>query len=146
MFTQIDSKAGGAATPMRCVQDHQFGYIYNMWVRDDYRYRNNNEGLTMHAMEEAAPGNPDIAERVKTFRYRVPEELYDLENDPNCLNNLIDNPEYSAKGDEMRAILENQMKETNDPVLEAFENRTSPDIVTRVFNAVYPDHENRNKN
>ncbi len=145
VFTQIDSKAGGAATPMRCVQDHQFGYIFNMWVRDDYRYRNNNEGLTMHAMEEAAPGNPDIAERVRMFRYRVPEELYDLEHDPNCLKNLIDDPEYSAKADEMRAILQAQMQETNDPVLEAFENRTSPNVVTRVFNAVYPDHESRKK-
>jgi len=76
----------------------------------------------------------------------VPEELYNLEQDPNCLKNLIDDPEYSAKADEMRAILQAQMQESNDPVLEAFENRTSPDVITRVFNAVYPGHENRNKN
>jgi len=38
VFTQIDSKVDGAATPMRCVQDKKFGYIYNMWHRDDYYY------------------------------------------------------------------------------------------------------------
>jgi hypothetical protein len=46
----------------------------------------------------------------------------------------------------MRGILKAQMQETGDPVLEAFEKRNSPDVVTRVFNAVYPDHEKRNKN
>ena len=65
----------------------------------------------MHAMEEAAPGNPDIAERVRMFRYRVPEELYDLEQDTNCLKNLIDDPEHRAKADEIRAILQAQMRE-----------------------------------
>ena len=30
VFTQIDSKAGGAAVPMRCVQSADYGYIYNM--------------------------------------------------------------------------------------------------------------------
>jgi N-sulfoglucosamine sulfohydrolase len=146
VFTQIDSKAGGAAVPMRCVQNKQFGYIFNMWVRDEYRYRNNNEGLCMKAMEEAAKDDPAIAERVRMHRYRVPEELYDLEADPDCLNNLMDDPAYEVQRDAMRAALKHQMEESRDPVLEAFENRASSDIVDRVFRATYPDHVDRKKN
>ena len=145
VFTQIDSKAGGAAVPMRCVQNKQFGYIFNMWVRDEYRYRNNNEGLCMKAMEEAAKDDPAIAERVRMHRYRVPEELYDLEADSDCLNNLIDDPAYEVQRDAMRAALKHQMKESQDPVLEAFQNRFSSDIVDRVFRATYPDHVDKKK-
>jgi N-sulfoglucosamine sulfohydrolase len=36
VFTQIDSKAGHAAVPMRCVQDKDFGYIFNAWAKGDH--------------------------------------------------------------------------------------------------------------
>ena len=39
---------------MRCVQDEKFGYIFNPWADGKFWYRNNNEGLTMQAMVEAA--------------------------------------------------------------------------------------------
>ena len=58
VFTQIDSKAGGDAVPMRCVQTENFGYIYNPFSDGKYWYRNNNEGKTMVAMNEAAKTDP----------------------------------------------------------------------------------------
>ncbi len=36
----------------------------------------------MKAMEKAAKTDSDIATRVELFRYRFPEEFYDLKNDP----------------------------------------------------------------
>ncbi|UCG48335.1 MAG: sulfatase, partial [Phycisphaerales bacterium] len=92
VFTQIDMKAGGDAVPMRCVQDKRYGYIFSPWADGKFWYRNNNEGLTMKAMVEAAGRRPDVAERVRMFRYRAAEELYDLENDPDCLKNLVGKP------------------------------------------------------
>jgi len=126
VFTQIDSKAGHAAVPMRCVQDRQFGYIFNAWSKGDHYYRNANEGLSMKAMQEAAKTNPEIAARVKLFRYRVPQELYDLKNDPDCLHNLIDNPKYRQQLIQKQKELEEWMINTKDPLLASFNKRSNP--------------------
>jgi N-sulfoglucosamine sulfohydrolase len=126
VFTQIDMKAGGDAIPMRCVQDHRFGYIFNPWSDGTFYYRNNNEGLTMKAMVEAAKTDSDVAQRVTMFRSRAVEELYDLQKDPDCLRNLIDKPDNQAEVDAMRRHLQDWMKQTRDPLLATFQSRHSP--------------------
>ncbi|MCZ6793830.1 MAG: sulfatase [Planctomycetota bacterium] len=123
VFTQIDKKAGGDAVPMRCVQDGEYGYLYNPFSDGKHWYRNNNEGLCMKAMQQAAKSDPAIAARIDLFRYRVPEELYDLRKDPDCLVNLIARPEHKQTIDAMRARLRAWMERTRDPMLEAFLNK-----------------------
>ncbi|MFT5127982.1 MAG: N-sulfoglucosamine sulfohydrolase [Rhodothermales bacterium] len=137
VITQIDSKAGGAAVPMRCVQDTKFGYIYNPFSDGKYYYRNNNEGGTMAAMNKAAKTDPEIAKRVDLFRHRVPEEFYDLEKDPNCLHNLVDNPEYRSAIVKMQGQLRGWMVAHTDPMLPAFDNRNDRAQVDRVLEQVY---------
>ncbi|MBN1911876.1 MAG: sulfatase [Pirellulales bacterium] len=137
VFTQIDCKAGGDAVPMRCVQTAKFGYIYNPFCDGKHRYRNNNEGQTMRAMEKAAANDPEMAARVKLFRYRVPEEFYDLENDPDCLKNLIDDPAHAERIDQMRARLKAWMEKTNDPMLPAFLHRTDRAAVDEILHKTY---------
>jgi N-sulfoglucosamine sulfohydrolase len=137
VFTQIDMKAGGDAVPMRCVQDKHFGYIFSPWSDGKFYYRNNNEGLTMKAMIEAAKTNPDVAQRVKMFRYRVPEELYDLKNDPDCLNNLVDNAGFEDQRKKMQNQLHDWMRRTGDPLLAAFENRSSPKNLKSILADIY---------
>jgi N-sulfoglucosamine sulfohydrolase len=137
VFTQIDSKAGGAAVPMRAVQNAKFGYIYNPFSDGKYWYRNNNEGKTMAAMNEAAKTDKGIAARVDLFRHRVPEEFYDLENDPDCLVNLIGDAQHLETIQALQAKLVAQMKKTNDPMLKAFENRGDRTIVDEVIVATY---------
>lgn len=137
VFTQIDRKAGGDAVPMRCVQDAEMGYIFNAWADGTHVYHNNNEGMTMRAMNEAAKTDPFIAGRVHVFRYRTPEELYDLKNDPDCLKNLIDDPDYRDRADRLRRELLVWMKQTGDPLTPAFENRGNPEKVKQVLEQVY---------
>ncbi len=137
VFTQIDMKAGGDAVPMRCVQDKRFGYIFNPWADGKFWYRNNNEGLTMKAMVEAAKTDPSIAQRVKMFRYRAAEELYDLKNDPDCLNNLIDKAGFTNQHKKMQSQLHNWMRLTGDPLLPAFENRNSPEKLRSALIEIY---------
>ena len=120
-------KAGGDAVPMRCVQNKQFGYLFSPWADGKFWYRNNNEGLTMKAMVEAAKDDQQVAQRVRMFRYRAMEEFYDLRRDPNCLNNLIDEPQYKDDCRKMQNELCQWMKKTGDPLLKAFENRYSPE-------------------
>lgn len=143
VFTQIDMKAGGDAVPMRCVQNQRLGYIFSPWSDGKFVDRNNNEGLTMKAMVEAAKTNPRAAERVRMFRYRTFEELYDLQNDPDCLNNLVNKPDRKDDLDHMRNELHAWMKRTRDPLLPAFENRTSPEKVKAVLTNVYGENYTR---
>lgn len=145
VFTQIDKKAGGDAVPMRCVQNARFGYIYNPFSDGKHRYRNNNEGKCMAAMQRAAVDDPMIAARIQLFRYRVPEEFYDLENDPNCLNNLIDDVKHAEQIDAMRQQLSAWMQKTNDPMRNAFAHRSDRTIVDHVMLETYgpPKHKKR---
>ncbi len=63
---------------------------------------------------------------------RVPEELYDLETDPNEQNNLVDNPEYGDVKERMSAMLGRHMKETDDPFLgKEFTRDYSPELYKR---------------
>ena len=140
VFTQIDMKAGGDAVPMRCVQDKRFGYIFSPWSDGKFYYRNNNEGLTMKAMVEAAQTDAHIAQRVRMFRYRAAEEFYDLENDPDCLNNLVGKSDYKNDLKKMQSRLHDWMKQTGDPLLPAFENRGSPEKLKSTLVDIYGDN------
>ncbi len=50
VYTEIDYLSNNKATPMRCVQDKLFGYIFNPWSDGKTIYRNANEGETFKAM------------------------------------------------------------------------------------------------
>lgn len=127
VFTQFHQTAARKRYPMRCVQNHRFGYIFNPWSDGKRVFKNESQsGLSFKAMQAAAQHNPAIATRVKVFQYRVVEEFYDFENDPDALHNLIDNPKYTEQLDKMRKDLLAWMKRTKDPALQAFVNRTSP--------------------
>ncbi len=145
VFTQIDSKAGGDSVPMRCVQNANYGYIYNPFSDGKHWYRNNNEGQTMAAMQRAAKNDPAIAARIKLFRYRVPEEFYDLQKDPNCLHNLI----LDAQHHEALALLQKQlvahMQRTNDPMLAAIENRENRAAVDKILRETYGKPKGRKR-
>jgi N-sulfoglucosamine sulfohydrolase len=143
VFTQIDMKAGGDAVPMRCVQNQRLGYIFSPWSDGKFVYRNNNEGLTMKAMVEAAKTDPRAAQRVRMFRYRTFEELYDLQTDPDCLTNLVGRPDRKDDLDHMRSELLAWMKRTRDPLLPAFENRADPEKVKAVLTSVYGENYTR---
>jgi len=149
VFTQIDSKAGGASVPMRCVQNGRFGYIYNPFSDGKYWYRNNNEGRTMAAMVQAAQTDPTIQARVDLFRHRVPEELYDLKNDPDCLHNLINDSVHAASLKLLQEKLVDHMTNTEDPMLAAFQNRTDRAKVDGILLATYgpkKDEQPKKKN
>ncbi len=127
VFTQIDYTIGGPPKPMRCVQDKRYGYIFNAFSDGKFQYRNNNEGNTFRAMQEAGKTDPAIQQRVDMFRYRVPQEFYDLQKDPGCVNNLIDSLEHRELVQEYQARLRSWMIDTNDHCIAAFDVRDDPD-------------------
>ena len=123
VFTQFHETAGVKRYPMRCVQNSQFGYIFNPWSDGERLFRNESQsGRTFEAMRKAAESDVKIAQRVELFLHRVPEELYDVQDDPDAQYNLIDNPDYAEVADRMRGKLRDWMKCVNDPALETLKS------------------------
>ncbi|MGN0851677.1 MAG: sulfatase [Candidatus Ornithospirochaeta sp.] len=129
VYTQFNLTSAFNAYPMRCIQNRRFGYIYNSWSDGEKEFKNEAQtGLTFRAMEKAGEENSAIKDRVDFFRYRVPEEFYDFQKDPDALHNLIDDPEYREEVDMLRRKLNEYMEKYKDPLLEkyhtdAYDNR-----------------------
>jgi len=124
VFTQFHQTAGKRNYPMRCVQDRRFGYIFNPWSNGERVFINESQsGRTMPAMREAADEDEIVASRVRQFLYRVPEELYDFENDPHAYHNLAGDPAYADELDRLCSALEAWMEQTGDPALAGFRHR-----------------------
>jgi len=121
VFTHFHRTAGRRDYPMRSLLTPRWGYIYNGWADGKLVFKNESQnGLTMAAMKAAAGSDSSIAERVKLFLYRVPEELYDYEKDPDALNNLIGDPAHKERVADFRRQLAEHMKSTSDPQLAPF--------------------------
>ncbi len=121
--------------PIRTVQNKKWCYLFNPWS-DGSKHHGGDIffGLSYPAMRERARTDPQMAKRINVALYRSLEEFYDLEQDPNCLNNLIDNPEYRVALDTMRHELRQFMVDSDDYVLEAFDHRYDKDFLKN-FNA-----------
>lgn len=83
-------------------------------------------GRTFAAMKEGAKNSPAVAERVKLYLYRAPEELYDFSKDPNALRNLAAQPEHQATLLAMRRRLHQHLQRVQDPVASRMEALTPP--------------------
>lgn len=125
VFTFLTATSAKNEYPMRCVRTAKYSYIFNAWSDGKTVFKNEPQGgLAWKGMLSAAASDPKIAERVRFFQYRVPEELYDLESDPFELRNLISDPGYRDTVDAMRSEVLKMMKTTNDPLLELFVQKT----------------------
>ncbi|MEM9255587.1 MAG: sulfatase [Pseudomonadota bacterium] len=124
VFKEYHENSAGQPTPMRAIETPRFLYIYNPWS-DGARqqFSATFQTLTYQRMEQLAGQDEALAARIALLRYRVPEELYDVQSDPDCLHNLIDDPNYRAHLDRLRARLADWMARTSDPLLRVFENR-----------------------
>jgi len=131
-YTAFYQIFGRTRYPMRCIQNKDFGYIYNFW--SDHKLQISGDatsGLTWKAMIEAAKTDPEIAKRVEMYKYRVPEEFYNLKKDPNALNNLINDPVYAGEIEKFRMKMLDMMKRYKDPAYEAFKNRNKPGAIEK---------------
>ncbi|UCD28299.1 MAG: sulfatase [Planctomycetota bacterium] len=126
VYTVFHQTAGKRRYEMRSVQNARFGYIYNPWSDGETIFLNESQsGRSFKAMKAAAEHDEKIAARVKLFQYRVPEELFDYQNDPCALKNLIDEPTCRSELDKLRKKMLEVMRTTSDPLLEKFQKKLS---------------------
>lgn len=123
VFTCYNETSGRRAYPTRCLQTKQYAYLYNAWSDGKTTYRAEPmNGLAFKAMQSAANTDKSVAARVQHLFHRTPEELYDIQSDPACLNNLASDPNHRTQLLQSRAKMLDWMKQTSDPLLEQFDS------------------------
>ena len=124
---EYNENAGGSRDPMRAVQTRRFLYLFNPWSNGERVFATATTGTpTYRRMAELAETDERIAARHDLYRHRVPEELYDVENDPDCLVNLVDAAAHQQELARLQAALEAWMVKTGDDMLETYRNRDDP--------------------
>ena len=124
VFKEYNENAGGQRHPMRGVQTPQYLYLFNPWSDGEDVMRTATQGTkTYKRMQELAATSEQIRKRLDLFEHRVVEELYDVQEDPDCLINLIDSKGHHSALVKLRDQLKTWMHDTDDHALVAFEGR-----------------------
>ncbi|MEX0585183.1 MAG: sulfatase, partial [Pirellulales bacterium] len=129
IIKEYNENAGGSRDPMRAVQTKRFLYIFNPWSNGRRVMATATTGTpTYRRMRELAETDPKIAARHDLYQHRVVEELYNVQEDPDCLNNLIDDPTHADEAERLRGDLLEWMEETDDHMLAVFRQRKDPQV------------------
>lgn len=141
-----NENSGRNRSPMRSVESRKFGYLFNPWSDGKRIFKTATIGtMTFRAMQKLAATDEKIAARLKLFEHGIPEEFYDYENDPDALNNLIDDPKYAEAVNEHRAAMRQFMHQSNDPLLAIFDKRDAPAFVSAYIDKVQAEADTRRK-
>lgn len=100
--------------PTRYMRNTRYKYHRNVCWKLDFPFAMDlYASLSFEAMRNTSP--PMIGKRsLKSYICRPPEELYDLEHDPDEVENLADKPEHQELLKEMRGKVEAWQMETKD--------------------------------
>ena len=102
---------------MRGIHTPRYLYLYNAWSDGERKFATATTGtVTYRQMVKRAAQEDDIAARLHLFDHRVVEELFDVENDPDCLNNLVSDPKMQDTKSELRKQLAKSLGELKDPI------------------------------
>jgi N-sulfoglucosamine sulfohydrolase len=112
---------------------NDWGYPIRGIIRDDGLYLRNYEPSrwpagnpeTGYLNTDGSPTKTDILKARRegrdtrfwdlAFGRRVPEEFYDLKQDPDCLTNLAVVPRYRQRMEELRQLMERELRAQGDP-------------------------------
>jgi len=97
----------------RSVRSKRFKYVWNFTPEMEFRNACTNSPV-FKSWEEKAKTDPDAAEKVRRYRHRPGEELYDIQADPYEWNNLADDPQHAQVKAELRAELLSWMERCGD--------------------------------
>jgi N-sulfoglucosamine sulfohydrolase len=129
VIKEYNENAGGSRDPMRAVQTMRFLYIFNPWSNGERVMATATTGTpTYRRMAELAETDKAIAARHDLYQHRVVEELYDIQKDPDCLVNLIDEAARQQELAKLRGALEAWMVRTGDHMLDVFRHRDDPAV------------------
>lgn len=147
---------------------HNQGYPVRSIIMDGYLYINNLkpelwpscDPETGYLNTDGSPSKTEILELMRSgrdrhlwdlsFGKRPGEELYNLEDDPDCMNNLAELVKYSGLMGKMRQILRDEQERTSDPRLGAdgdifdrypFDKASSEDFYERYMSGEIAEYQ-----
>ncbi|MCC6353585.1 MAG: sulfatase [Verrucomicrobiae bacterium] len=127
VIKEYNENSGGVRNPMRAIQTTRDLYIFNPWSNGQRTMSTATLGTpTYRRMAELAKTDSVMAARHDLFLHRVPEEIYDVALDADCLRNVVGEKSHQGRLDGCRSRLEAWMVGADDPMLETFRNRTDP--------------------
>jgi len=120
----------GATYPVRTVRTRDYRYIRNFapdrWPTGGPDFVSSNK--TFHGDIDGAPVKDELLDPANAKRFarelalctgkRPAEELYYLSSDPDQVRNLVGSEEYREPLGELRGMLEEELRTTNDPRIE----------------------------
>ncbi len=123
---EYNENSGGKRNPMRAVQNRNHLYIFNPWANGTRMMATATNGTaTYRRMKELAKTDSYVAKRLDLADFRTPEELYDVVADPDCLHNLANATEHLNTLNQLRQLLENELRRTGDPLADILASRDS---------------------
>uniref|UniRef100_UPI00356530C2 sulfatase family protein n=1 Tax=Pontiella sp. TaxID=2837462 RepID=UPI00356530C2 len=109
------------AYPVRAIRTKDFLYAHNMkpdrWPagNPELGLKNCDNSPTKSYLTALKPGDPEYRFYAWSFGLRPEEELYQIRKDPHCMVNLADNPEYHEIMARLKAQMEAELVDQNDP-------------------------------
>ncbi|MBA3975101.1 MAG: heparan N-sulfatase [Candidatus Solibacter sp.] len=109
-------RPGDAGYPVRAIRTPRFLYVRNYYPdrwpagNPETGYRNVDDSPTKSAILSGFDGHYKL-----NFGRRPAEELYDIQADPDCVNNLATNRDYALRMRELRTQMERMLTEEGDP-------------------------------
>jgi arylsulfatase A-like enzyme len=113
-------RANDLGYPVRCIRTPQYLYSRNFaperWPagNPETNYTNCDPSPTKDRILDLKDES-DANYYQLAFGKRPTEELFDIDADPYCMNNLADNPEYADLKAQLWQELKAKLEETNDP-------------------------------
>jgi arylsulfatase A-like enzyme len=107
--------------PVRAIRTDKYLYSHNYkpnrWPAGDpeYGYNNCDNSPTKTYLTELKESDPDYKYYLLSFGKRPSDELYDMEKDPDCVNNLASDPKYAPIIKELKAQMDKTLKLQKDP-------------------------------
>ena len=119
---RADGKGGtDLSYPVRAIRTKEFLYVHNikpeLWPvgNPEFGLRNCDGSPTKTYLTELEPGDAEYKFYEMSFGKRPEDELYQIQKDPDCMNNLAGNPEYAAVKRQLRARMEEGLTVQGDP-------------------------------
>ncbi|MCG8578308.1 MAG: sulfatase, partial [Bacteroidales bacterium] len=131
LFSTYNTTISKNIYAFRKVHSTKYAYIFNPWYDGRTTYNSSSLGASFfETMLNIGQTDDMWQERCDFILTRIPEEFYDVENDPDCLNNLVNEEAYQEEIARYKERLRQEMAASEDPMLSVFnEYQASGDVM-----------------
>jgi N-sulfoglucosamine sulfohydrolase len=118
---RVDNGLYSVAYPVRAIRNDSFLYSRNLlphrWPagNPEYGYMNTDNSPTKTYLTDLQASDPEYPYFEMSFGLRPEEELYDILNDPDCVNNLAEDAAFAAIKQRLWKQLESALIAQGDP-------------------------------